>query len=111
MKKLWGDNTKNGEDKDKFTHPTVYLSFTVLRDKDPTELVERMSFEWSRMDGQKLTIKDPQSFSIETPISVYHLHSDGHMKTLTSELTTILTQARDIAIKETRVSPMMAMSL
>ena len=70
-----------------------------------------MGFEWSRMDGQKLMPKDLPFFSTETPVAIYHLHNNGHIPTLTKELTAILTQARDIAIKETRVSPMMAMSL
>ena len=52
------------------------------------------------MDGQKLMIKDLSSFSTEIPISVYYLHNNGHMKTLTSKLMTIIIQVRDIAIKK-----------
>ena len=83
-----------------FTHATVYFSFGILCEKDLKELVERMSFEWSRVDVQKLMINDLPSFSTETFIAMYHLHNNGHIKTLTSKLTTILTQARDINTKK-----------
>ena len=57
-----------------------------------------MGVEWSRLDGHKLMTNNIPSLSIETPISVYHLHNNGHIKTLMDKLATILTQARDITI-------------
>ena len=96
MKKLWGNNKKKGEDEDEYVEPTVYFSFAISCDKLPVDVVMGMGFEWSRMNGQKLMIKDLPSFKTETPVAIYHLHNNGHMPTLTKELTAILTQARDV---------------
>ena len=98
MKKIWQPNKKKGKDEDESTYPTVYFSFAISCGKDPGKLVKRMGFEWSRMDGQKLMMKDPPSFSTEIHVAVYHLHNMGHMPSLTSELTEILTQPLEIAI-------------
>ena len=73
MKNLWGTNKKKGTDEDEFVNPTEYFSFAISCDKNPNNLVERMSFEWICVDGQKLMIKDlllRPFLSIETPISM-----------------------------------------
>ena len=82
MEKLWGNNNKKGVDENESVNPTVYFIFAVLCEKDSKDLVEMMSFEWSRMNGKKLMIKDLTSFSTETPIAVYHLYNNGHMESL-----------------------------
>ena len=46
MKNLWGTDKKKGTDEDEFVNPTEYFSFAISCDKDPKDLVERMSFEW-----------------------------------------------------------------
>ena len=105
MKKLWGVNKKKGVYEDKFVNPMVYFSFAISSDKDPKDLLERISFEWSRMDDQELMIKDLPSFSTEAPIAVYYLHNNVHMDNLMSELTTMPTQARDVAIAKNLGDP------
>ena len=41
-------------------------------------------------------MKDLPSFSMETPVAIYHLHNNGHMQTLTKDLMSILALVWDI---------------
>ena len=78
----------------KDTRPSaVYFSFAVSSNVPPSEVITRISADWSILGGQRLAIKSLGFFDTCTPIAIYFLWNEGHMPTLLEELKTILNTA------------------
>ena len=74
MRKPWKNDINQGDsDEDDLKHPKVYFSFAIYCDIEPEDLINRISFEWGKMKGQRFQIKDPPSFASENPFSLYKL--------------------------------------
>ena len=94
MKTPWkrdGDNREEVELQD----PEVYFAVAFSSDVKPSDIVERISCEWGRINGKKMWLKAIKSFQTETPIALYHLLNSGHQATILTELKGILEEARD----------------
>ena len=91
MRRPWEKDKKQGDsDEDELKHPKVYFSFAMSCDIEPEELINRISFEWGKMKGMRLQIKDLPSCLSETPFSLYKIYNQGHRPSIIRELTTIL---------------------
>jgi hypothetical protein len=89
--KIWGKNATKG--KDEFKNPVVFFSMAIATDNEPEELVNRISMEWSKAGGRRLSIKNLQSFKSETIIALFNVYTATKKDTLLSELNKILTLA------------------
>jgi hypothetical protein len=89
--KIWGKNATKG--KDEYKNPVVFFSMAIATDNEPEELVNRISMEWSKAGGQRLSIKNLQSFKSETIIALFNVYTATKKDTLLSKLNKILTLA------------------
>ena len=69
-------------------------------DIEPEELLYIISFEWGKMKGRRLQIKDLPYLLSETPFALYKIYDQGHWPSIIRELTTIMGKARDAAMKD-----------
>ena len=91
---------KGDLDEDKLKHTELYFSFAISCDIEPEDLLNRIRFEWGKMKGQRLQIKDLLSFASETPLLLYKLYNQGHWKSIIRELTMIMEKARNTTSRD-----------
>ena len=97
---MWENRKKDPNGPDEFEDPMLFFTFCFSSDKDPEDVLDRLSAEWGRMGGKKLEVKGLKSFATETTHVIYCLHNQGHEKTIIDELTSILTTVRDVTEAE-----------
>jgi hypothetical protein len=61
---------------------------------DPKELIERVTHEWSRLNGTRLQVKDLQSISSETVVTFFKISTSTPKNVILAELTKILLEAQ-----------------
>ena len=89
FEKARGGGSKEKGKKD--TRPdTVYFSFAISSDLEPTEIMARIAVDWSILGGTRLAVKALNYFDTCTPIAIYFLWNEGHSETILQELQTIL---------------------
>ena len=89
FEKAKGGGTKDKGKKD--TRPdTVYFSFAISSDMEPSEIMARIAVDWSILGGTRLAVKALNFFDTCTPIAIYFLWNEGHSDTILQELKTIL---------------------
>ena len=69
-------------------------------DIETEDLLNRISFEWEKMKGRRLQIKDLPSFLSETPFALYKIYNQGNWPSIIRELTTIIAMARYASTKD-----------
>ena len=94
-KRPWRKDGHNREEEE-LQDLEVYFATTFSSDKELEEVVERISCEWGQMNGWKLWLKTISSFRSMTSITIYHMLSSGHQKTIATEFTRILKAACDL---------------
>ena len=106
-KKVWNnqssDRNSRRTQKEEFRDPIVYFSMIISTQVEPSELIDRLTHEWSRINGTRLQIKDLQSISSETVVTFFKMSTATPKKVILAELIKILleTQKRikDEAVK------------
>ena len=89
FEKAKGGGSKEKGKKD--TRPdTVYFSFAISSDLEPTEIMARIAVDWSILGGTRLAVKALNFFDTCTPIAIYFLWNEGHNDTILQELKMIL---------------------
>ncbi len=91
-----GNNEKEQEYKD----PTMYFNLVISSDVDPLEIITRTTYEWTRINGQRLQIKELQDVASETLVSFFKLSTETAKGVIIAEFKKILNEARDMAAKE-----------
>jgi hypothetical protein len=63
MRKPRKNDNARGVDDEELLDPEVYFQICVSCDVDPAFILERVSFEWSRLGGNQLSVKEISSFA------------------------------------------------
>ena len=97
-KKVWNnsnnDRKSRKNQKEEFRDPVVYFSMVISTEVDPKELIERVTHEWSRLNGTRLQVKDLQSISSETVVTFFKISTSTPKNVILAELTKILLEAQ-----------------
>ena len=94
------DNSARGADDKELVDPEVYFQFCVSCDVDPTFILERVSFEWSRLGGNRMNVKEISSFATRAAVTIYRVRNDPNYSVLIPEIIRMLEEARDKANAE-----------
>ena len=62
---------------------------------DPLELIDRVTHEWSRLNGTRLQVKDLQSISSETVVTFFKMSTATPKNVILAELNKILLKAQN----------------
>ena len=101
-RKIWdkaGDVLKSQKPnkKEQIQNPTVYFSMFILSEVDPTDIIERTTHEWARMNGTRLQIKELQFVESKTVVSFYKVSKLTPREVILVEMKKILLMAQDKA--------------
>jgi hypothetical protein len=91
--KVWG-KPKKDKDKEEFKDPTVFFSFAIASEEEPSEILERINQEWFKQGGRYLRVKELQSFDSVTIITLFNISIQVPKKCLLEEYKMILTEAQ-----------------
>ena len=90
------DNATRGADEEELVDPEVYFQFCVSCDVDPTFILERrVRFEWSRLGGNWMNVKEISSFATRAAVTFYRVRNDPNYSILIPEISRMLEEARD----------------
>eukprot|EP00956_Cyclotella_meneghiniana_P029164 scaffold69908_cov39-Cyclotella_meneghiniana.AAC.1 len=70
--------------------PEVWTQICISCDVDPEELVERCSYEWSRIGGVRLQVKEIAAFATKSAATFYFLNSGANLERLKEEMKRML---------------------
>ena len=73
---------------------TVYFSFAIACDIEPTTLIGRVGIEWTRAGGTRLMVKTLPCFETMSPLVFYYLYNESHPATILEEFKKILLQTQ-----------------
>jgi hypothetical protein len=97
-KKIWNNQPSNRKSRksqrEEFCDPTVYFSMVTSTEVDPLELIDRLTHEWSRLNGSGLQVKDLQSISSEMVVTFFKMSTAIPKQVLLAELTRVLVEAQ-----------------
>ncbi len=88
--KVWKNNK---EVKGKVRNPIIYFAFAFTTDKEPEDLLARVSHKWHRRGGILLKIKELQTFESETILCIFNVFTSPLKKTILYEFQEILEKA------------------
>ena len=95
-RKNYNDKDRNrGEDEEELIDPEVFFQFCASFDVEPTFILERVSFEWARLRGNRKNVKEIPSFATKAVVSLYRVHNYPNYSVLIPELTRMLEEARE----------------
>ena len=98
-KKVWNNQTSDRKSrkvrKDEFRDPVIYFSMVISTEVEPLELIDRVTHEWSRLNGTRLQVKDLQSISSETVVTFFKVSTATPKNVILAELTKILLEAQN----------------
>ena len=94
-----GDNTRKVDD-DELVDPEVYFQCCISCDMEPELILERVSFEWARLGGNRLTVKELSSFATKAAVCLYNVRNDPNHSAMIPELRKLLEEARERGFDE-----------
>ncbi len=89
-----------GVDEDDLVNPEVWFQFCISCDVDVDIISERVSFEWARLGGRRMSVKEIPSFATKAAVTLYRVRNDPNYSVLIPELSRMLEEARDKATAE-----------
>jgi hypothetical protein len=98
--KVWNqeepDNwsTRKANKKEEFRDPTVYFTMIVSLETPPTDIIERMTHEWARLNGVRLQVKELQFVESETVVTFNKVSKLTPKGVLLAEFRKILLRAQ-----------------
>jgi hypothetical protein len=92
--KVWRNNK---EVKGDLRNPIIYFSMEIATDKEPEDLLARISHGWHWRGGIMLKVKDLQSFESETILCLSKIFTATNKKTVWEELCEVLSKAQELA--------------
>jgi hypothetical protein len=92
--KVWKNNK---EVKGEFCNSVIYFSMAIATDKEPEDLLERISHEWHQREDIVLKVNELQSFESETILCLFNVFTSTPKQTVLAELCDILSKAQDLA--------------
>lgn len=91
---------RRGDDEDDLIDPEVYFQCCISSDEEPEVILERVSFEWAKIGGNRLEVKQIASFFTKPAVTLFHMRSNASFTTLVPELRRMLEETRDKALEE-----------
>jgi hypothetical protein len=88
--KVWKNNK---EVKGKVHNPIIVFAFAFAMDKEPEDLLARVSHEWHHHGGILLKIKELQTFESKTILCIFNIFTSTPKKTILYEFQEILEKA------------------
>ena len=80
--------------------PVVYFQCYISCDEEPEWILERVSFEWAQIRGNRLEVKQLSSFLTRPAVTLYYVRNNANISTLAPELKQMLEETRDKAFEE-----------
>ena len=103
-KKVWNNQSTEQKSrktqKEEFRDPVVYFSMIISMEVEPSELINRLTHEWARLNGTRLQVKELQSISSETVVTFFKMSTYTPKKVLLTELTRILLETQKRVVEE-----------
>ena len=70
--KVWNNEDQSGrKKKETFKDPTVWFSMVVLTLVSFGEVIDRITHDWTRIGGTRISIKDLQNLDSKTVVSIF----------------------------------------
>jgi hypothetical protein len=100
-RKTDGDKSQlHRDDEDELVNPEIWFQFCISSDVDAETISERVSFEWARLGGHRMSVKEISSFATKAAVTLYRVRNDPNHAVMIPELTRLLEEARDKATAE-----------
>ena len=87
------DEDEEGEEA--MIDPEVWTQLCISCDEDPEELLSRCSFEWKKIGGNRLQVKEIAAFATRSAATFYYVRSDANLGGMKHETTRLLLEARE----------------
>jgi hypothetical protein len=91
---------RRGDDEDDLIDPEVYFQCCISSDEEPEVILERVSFEWAKIGGNRLEVKQISSFFTKPAVTLFHMRINASFATLMPELRRMLEETRYKALEE-----------
>eukprot|EP00956_Cyclotella_meneghiniana_P022456 scaffold42520_cov70-Cyclotella_meneghiniana.AAC.4 len=78
--------------------PEVWTQLCISCDVEPEELLERCSYEWSRIGGVRLQVKEIAAFATKSAATFYFMNSRADLSRLKEEVKTVIMESMRIGI-------------
>ena len=85
---------RRGDDEDDLIDPEVYFQCCISSDEEPEVILERVSFEWAKIGGNRLEVKQISSFFTKPAVTLFHMRINASFATLMPELRRMLEETR-----------------
>jgi hypothetical protein len=83
----------NNKKEPKYKDSIVYFNLIVSLDVDPAEIIARTSYKWTRMNGQRIQIKELQDVASKTVVSIFKLSTQTSKAVIIATIKKILNEA------------------
>ena len=78
---------------DELVNPEVWFQFCISSDVDADIISERVSFEWARLGGHRMSVKEIPSFATKATVTLYRVRNDPNHSVMIPELSRMLEEA------------------
>ena len=78
--------------------PEVWTQICISCDVDPEELLERCSYEWSRIGGVRLQVKEIAAFATKSAATFYFMNSRADLTRLKEEMKKVIVESMRIGV-------------
>eukprot|EP00956_Cyclotella_meneghiniana_P000636 scaffold685_cov48-Cyclotella_meneghiniana.AAC.2 len=78
--------------------PEVWTQICISCDVDPDDLLERCSYEWSRIGGVRLQVKEIAAFATKSAATFYFMNSRADLVRLKEEMKKVIVEAMRIGV-------------
>ena len=80
--------------------PEVWTQLCISCDEDPEDLLERCSYEWRKIGGVRLQVKEIAAFSTKSAATFYFMNSGANLGRVKEEVKRIIVDAIQIGIDQ-----------
>jgi hypothetical protein len=88
------ENSRRAGDEDALVDPEIYFQCCISCDVEPDIILERVSFEWARLGGNRLAVKEIASFATKAAVCLYNVRNDPNHSVMVPEMRRMLEEAR-----------------
>ena len=89
------ENSRRAVDEDALVDPEIYFQCCISCDVEPDLILERVSFEWARLGGNRLAVKEIASFATKAAVCLYNVRNDPNHSVMVPEMRRMLEEARE----------------
>lgn len=95
-------NEQNNQamDSDALVDPEVYFQCCISCDMEADFILERVSFEWARLGGNRLSVKEIAAFATKAAVCLYNVRNDPNHAVMIPEMRRMLEEAREKGCEE-----------